>query len=110
MKASEEEVNALKALSPGAVAMSEGGGHFVYLPGLQLPAAGQIRVVDALLGLSPISGYTTRLFLSHAVPERASNWTQHMLFGRAWHTWSWQGVPRAQAAIQILREHMEALK
>lgn len=109
MKASDEEVSALKALSPGAVAMTEGGAHFVYLPGLQLLAAGQLRVVDGLLALTN-SGYTTRLFLSQPVPERGANWTQQMLFGRTWHTWSWNNVPREQAAIQILREHMEALK
>lgn len=96
--------------------MSEGGDHFVYLPGLQLEVGGQTRVVDALLGLTPMSNYTTRLFLSQAVTERQTiggkpaNWTSHKLFGRDWHTWSWQGVPRSQAAIRVLREHMGALK
>lgn len=109
MKATDEEINALKALSPGATAMSEGGGHYVFLPGLRLLAAGQERVLDGLLALTN-SGYTTRLFLSQPVPERGANWTTHLLFGRTWHTWSWNNVPREQAAIQILREHMEALK
>ena len=110
MKATDAELAALKAVSASAATMTEGGDHFVFLPGLRLQAAGQERVVDALLGLSPMNGYTTRLFLSQSVPEQAANWTQHMLFGRTWHTWSWQGVPRGQAAIQVLREHMEALK
>ncbi|MDQ0080985.1 hypothetical protein J2W35_001322 [Variovorax boronicumulans] len=116
MKVTDEELEALKAISAGAVAMSEGGDHFVYLPSLLLESAGRMRVVDALLGLTPMNGYTTRLFLSESVTERqtiggrSGNWTTHMLFGRNWHTWSWQGVPRSQAAIQVLREHMEALK
>jgi len=116
MKATDEELEALKAVSAGAVAMSEGGDHFVYLPGLHLEIGERVRVVDALLGLCRMNGYSTRLFLSERMDERSTiggqpaNWTAHMLFGRQWHSWSWQGVPRSQAAIQVLREHLEALK
>ena len=106
---------ALQAVAPGATAKSEGGHDYVYLPGLQVEVGGVVRVLDALLGITPIGGYVTRLYLAEPILERtsingqAANWTTHMVLGRPWHTWSWRDVPPTLPLIQILLAHLRAL-
>jgi hypothetical protein len=90
--------------------LAEGGTTYVFLPNVKVMAAGTVRVVDALLCPSQHSGYTSRLFLSTPVPERGANWTQWQIFGRTWHTWSWQNVPSHLPLIQIVLEHLRALR
>jgi hypothetical protein len=116
MNISPAELEALRAICPSAKPMSEGGDQYVYLPGLEIEAGGRVRILDAMLGLTLMNGYSTRLFLSEPITERPTiegkpaNWTAPTIFGRVWHTWSWQGVPRSQPAISILLEHLRALK
>jgi hypothetical protein len=49
--------------------------------------------MQALLCLGQHTGYTTRLFLPHAVTGRGANWSSHAVLGKPWWTWSWNQVP-----------------
>ncbi len=98
----------LKEICPGAQEMPEGGIRYVYLPSLRLPCSP--RVLDGLLCLDTHSGYTTRLFLSVQVPSKGANWTCHHILGRAWHTWSWNNVPGSLRPVEILLNHLGALR
>jgi hypothetical protein len=66
--------------------------------------------VEALLCIQQHGGYTTRLFLSQIVPDKGANWSTHQIFGRTWHTWSWNNVPANIRPAQILRCHLDAFK
>ncbi len=90
--------------------MTEAGTRFILLPELKVVAAGTERILDALLCPGPHNGYTSRLFLSAPIPERGANWSQWQIFGRTWHTWSWQNVPAELPLIQIVLEHLRALR
>ncbi len=90
--------------------MNEGGIGYIFLPQIKILVAGTYRVLDALLCPGLHNGYTTRLFLSAPVPERGANWTQWQLLGRTWHTWSWQNVPANLPLMQIVLEHLRALR
>lgn len=115
MKATEHEMEALRAICPAATPMSEGGNEYVYLPGLRIPVDDEVLQRDALLGLTP-AGYGVRLYLSDPIPRRQSiggnpaNWSSPTILGRAWHTWSWRGVPREQPAIRCLAELLSVLR
>lgn len=100
----------LFAICANPAEMAEGGVSYIYLPELKILAAGTERVLDALLRPGPHNGYTSRLFLSIQVPERGANWTQWQIFGRTWHTWSWQNVPAELPLIQMVLEHLRALR
>jgi hypothetical protein len=105
-----EGMETLRALCEKPAAMTEGGTRYIYLPQLKFVAAGIQRESDALLCPGPHNGYTTRLFLSAPIPERGANWSQWQIFGRTWHTWSWQNVPANLPMIQMLLEHLRALR
>jgi hypothetical protein len=105
-----EMLEELKLICDGASQMVEGGCFFVYLPGLRVPSASQIFVLDALLCLQSRDGYPTRLFLSQLVPGRGNNWTQHRILDRTWYTWSWNNVAASSRPTQILAEHLRALR
>lgn len=98
----------LRRISPGAQEMTEGGITYIHMPELKLPCAPGI--VEALLCIQQHSGYTTRLFLSKAVPGKGANWTTHQIFGRTWHTWSWNNVPANLRPAEILRGHLNAFQ
>jgi hypothetical protein len=90
--------------------MVEGGTRYIYLPELKVTVGAADRVLDALLCPGPHNGYTSRLFLSTPISERGANWSQWQIFGRTWHTWSWQNVPAELPWIQIVLEHLRALR
>lgn len=100
----------LLTLCDAAEIQSEAGIQFIYLRQLRFRVNGVVRVVDALLCPTSHSGYTTRLFLSQPVQEKAANWSVHQVLGRPWHTWSWQGVPANLPLPQMLLCHLDALK
>lgn len=107
---SEGELEALRAICANPAQMAEGGVRYVYMPNLKIVAAGTERILDALLCPGSHNGYTTRLFLSVPIPERGANWSQWQIFGRTWHTWSWQSVPAELPLIQMVLEHVRALR
>ena len=106
----EEQLAGLRAICERPERLVEGGIAYVLLPRIKIVAAGASRMVDALLCPGPHNGYLSRLFLSEPVPQRGANWTQWQIFGRTWHTWSWQSVPANLPLIQMVLEHLRALR
>lgn len=104
------ELEALRPISAGAAFMTEGAIEYVYLPCLKVTVGQDIRVMDGLLCPTQTAGYSTRLYLSAAVNERQSNWQTVILFGRSWHTWSWNNVPANIPLVQMVLEHLVALR
>jgi len=105
-----EQLEALGAVCARAQVMNDAGIEFVYLEKLKVRSDEQALEIDALLRPGEYAGYTTRLFLSQPVPTKANNWSIHQFLGRAWHTWSWQGVPADLPLIQMLMCHLDALR
>ena len=89
------------------VEMAEGGQVYVHLPGLKVPNS---TPQDALLCLSPHSGYSTRLFLAQPVHGKGANWNQFHILGRTWHSWSWNHVRQELRPMEILAEHLRGLR
>ena len=104
------QLEALATVCPGARPLGEAGINYVFIPGLRVATGTTERTMDALLCPMQHGGYSTRLFLAEAVPERQRNWTTHQICNRAWHTWSWQNVPTTLTLLQILLAHLEALR
>lgn len=90
--------------------MSEAGTDYIYLPDLKFTVGGTEHTADGLLCPTQYGGYLTRLFLAEQVPGRGQNWTTHLVCGRNWHTWSWNGVPANFSLPQILSAHLGALR
>lgn len=101
-------MNELHTICPGAQEMTEGGIAYIHLPELKLPCPPGI--VEALLCIQQHSGYMTRLFLSKPVPGKGANWAAHQIFGRTWHTWSWNNVPANLRPAEMLRGHLNAFQ
>ena len=112
----DPSLDALKALSPGVTQYTEASYRYVYLPKLKIQIGDDTRELDALLCVCAHSGYPTRLFLEQQIPERQmigsspANWTNHVILGRSWWSWSWTGVSADLPAPQILLAHLKALK
>jgi hypothetical protein len=100
----------LQGIYPGAKIIPEAGVDFIYIPKLVLPEGCQPAEVEALLCPQTRDGYTTRLFLSAPVAGKGTNWTQHRIADRTWHTWSWQNVHANQRLVQILLGHLRAMR
>jgi hypothetical protein len=107
--ATAEELAEMKELCQGAEYMREGGTDFVHLPSLSILAGRDIVIRDALLSLGAHTGYTSRLYLSALIPGHGQNWTQHVVFGRTWHTPSWNNVPPGRP-MEMLQQHMKVYK
>jgi hypothetical protein len=106
---SDEQLRALRDISPEARVLTEGNASYVFLPKLPVLVAEQHHRLDALLCPSQHGGYATRLFLEEPL-AKANNWTVHSILGRAWHTFSWDGVPANQPLLQILLAHLAVLR
>lgn len=105
-----DDAMSLRAICSQPATMVEGATKYIYLPGIKVVAAGVEQLLDGLLCPGPHNGYTTRMFLSAPVPSRGANWTQWQIFGRTWHTWSWQNVPGNLPLIQMVLEHLRVLR
>ena len=105
-----EELEEIEAICQGAKPMTDGPLQLIHMVDLVVPTGGgPVVIPEALLCLSTHEGYLTRLFLSQRSPKEL-NWTIHTILGKAWHTWSWQGVQVNQRLAQILAEHLRALR
>ena len=110
MSNAPDQLASLQDLCEHAQVLQEGGHPYVYLSKLKIRIAEAYHIVDAILSPIPHTGYTTRLFLSQPFPSKASNWSAHQILGRAWHSWSWQGVPAELPWVQMVLCHLDALK
>jgi len=106
---SSEHLRELEVVCEGTKEMSEGGQVYIHLPALKLPDGCALKEDEALLCLSPHSGYSTRLFLVHP-SGRGDNPSTHCILGRSWHTWSWNHVPNTLRPVEILAEHLRGLR
>lgn len=107
---SGDALEELRMLCPEAKVLSEAGLDFILLPGLRLSTGTETLVVDGLLCPHSRDGYATRLFLSQQIQGKGSNWSQHRILDRSWHTWSWNNVSSELRLAQILAEHLRALR
>lgn len=104
----DAEICELQVVCPGArILARDSTAAFIDLPDLRLPAG---SVVAGLLRLGGADGYSSRLFLSEAVPNKGANWSVHQLFGRTWHTWSWNNVDPGERVSLVLTDHLAALR
>lgn len=104
------ELEALRAICGSATLLSDAGRQYISLPALKITVGGEIKTLDGLLCPQAADSYTTRLYLSQAIPERRSNWTAINILGRTWHTWSWNNVPANIPLVQMLLAHVGALR
>ena len=100
----------LKSVCGEVSVVTEGGVDFVFLPRLVLPIGCTPAETAALLCTGQHGGYTTRLFLPSIIPGRGANWTQHVVAGKSWYTWSWNQVPASLRPAEILAEHLRGLR
>jgi hypothetical protein len=107
MTISTEHMDELRSVSKNPQELEEGGVKYIHLPRIKLPDG---RVLDALLRCRGNDGYVTRLFLAEPVPNKGVNWTVHQIFGKAWHTWSWNEVPADLRPIEIYLSHLIVLR
>ncbi len=105
-----EQLASLNTVCAGTQTMTEAGIDLIVLDKLRVRVNGQVHELDAVLCPGAHSGYTTRLFLSQAFPQKGNNWTVHQLLGRQWHTSSWQGVPADLPLLQMLMCHLDVLR
>jgi hypothetical protein len=105
-----EHLNEIQLACTNAAPMTEGGRDYISLPALKLPDGCNPSVVEALICISEHSGYPTRLFLSQQIGGRGANWSTHVIFGKTWHTWSWNYVPGTLRPMEILAEHLRGLR
>lgn len=103
----DDGLDEIRSLCADAQYVSEGSNTFVHIPSLNL---GNGKIVEGLLCLSARDGYTTRLFLSQPVAGKGANWTTHRILDKTWHTWSWNHVLADQRPIEILANHLRALR
>lgn len=109
MSSAQDLIGPLQAAFPDANWVTDGGISYVYLPELTITTDGQERQLEGLLCPAKHGGYSTRLFLSEPISHRQANWTTHFIYGRTWHTWSWNNVPADWPLPQILAAHVRAL-
>ena len=115
MIAVDARLDSLLAMFPDVAMKAEGGREYVYLPKLQFKVGNVTKELDALLCLTAEGSYLTRLFLAEPIPERpnvhGAAWiAPRMIFGRVWHTWSWENVPASLPLIQVLLAHLKVLQ
>lgn len=107
----DAQMESLRALSPRATLLQEGGAPWILLPEARVQTANGIEVMDIVLCPAGHGGYATRLLLERRVATGTSlNWTEIVALGRTWHTWSWREVPADQPWIKILIEHARLLR
>lgn len=112
MKYSEEELQELRKVCPGAEPYGEGGIPYILLPELNLPDGCSPTQVDALLCPTAHHGYTSRLFLAQRISSPQSrNWsTEARIMERTWYAISWKFEQPNLRLAQILALQLRAFR
>lgn len=112
MNSEDDKLAGLRAVCPEASYVLDSGKEYVFLPRLKITSDGEVTEMDALLRPGEHSGYKTRLFLAQPLLSkgRGGGWSTHTIYGRTWHTWSWNNVPESLPLPQMLLEHLWALR
>ena len=111
--ATEAELRELDQLCAGAKEYTEFEKNYILLPQLRLPDGCTPTVADALLCLSSRDGYPTRLFFAQQVASKNGlNWnTQNVpILQRSWFAYSWNYVPSEGRPVEVLAQHLRALR
>jgi hypothetical protein len=107
-----DELSTLRATVGEAQVMEEGGYTYVHLPFLTFLSGNEEVTSEAVIvpqQVPSLGGYTTRLLLKQ--PTRTPvNWAVVTVLGQSWHTWSWNSVPSSMPLIEILGNHLKALR
>ena len=107
MEIDKEHMAELRRTYPDAKEYTEGGLLYIHFPKFALPSGG---VVEALLLLNGANPYTTRFFLPNQVVGKGPNWTEHQILNKKWWTWSWKDIPGDIRYMEILSNHLRALR
>ena len=91
-----------------ACVMHEAGLTYIHFSTLKLPEGSVPPFMEALLCLQNRDGYTTRLFFEAVVQGKGQNWTVHNIFGKGWHTCSWNNVVYNNRPVEVLIQHLRA--
>ena len=110
MSLTDNDLLGLRRIFPEASLFWEAGKQYIHFPILKVPISGVATDMEGLLCPTEHSGYQTRLFLSQQVPGKGQNWNPHTILGKAWHTWSWNGVEASLPLMDILLGHLRALR
>lgn len=113
MDISEDQIAELKELCPEVSRAEEGGFTYFLLPKLQLPEGCEPAVCDALLCPSMRDNYPSRLYFRQVVKSKqALNWHMQniVILGVPWSVYSWKTMPRERRLIQMVAEHLRALR
>lgn len=111
MSTNEEELEALREVSPQASLHTDGGVICVLLPQTRLVTPSGVQTLDTVLCPCGLSGYVTRLLLERRIVDKPRlNWQHVVVLGRSWATWSWNQVPAGQPWIRIFAEHSRVLR
>lgn len=107
----EEQLLELALLGEISVA-EEGGTSWVLIQGLQLPSACTPDRTDGLLCPTTRDGYPSRLYFADQIRgPQGRNWNGNIhVLGRNWYAISWRVPPEGKRLIQILSEHLDALR
>jgi hypothetical protein len=104
----------LNLICAGAKEMAECGSAYIFLPALKLPDGCIPKQVDGLLRLSSTNtDYPTRLFFSQIVSSSSAlNWnaTNVVILQRNWFAYSWKDVTNEGRPIEIVAQHLRALR
>jgi len=105
------EIGKLRSFYPGAEQWEEGGAILAFIPGIRVPRENDTIEVNGLLWPYSRDGYSTRLFLDRKIPaSKANNWNPFTICGETWWACSWNQVPASLPWIEILANHLRALK
>jgi len=112
---SKEATDELNQVCAGAVEMQEGGSTYIFLPSLTLGPQCRPRKVDALLRIvsTTVNDYPTRLFFSEPIVSHTNlNWNSKnvVIFQRQWFAFSWNGVINTGRPLEVLAQHLGALR
>lgn len=111
---SGEHLAELDLICAGAKEMAELGSAYIYLPALRLPNGCTPNQVDGLLRVSSTNtDYPTRLYFSQMVScSTALNWnaTNVVILQKNWFAYSWTDVANEGRPIEIIAQHLKALR
>ena len=109
----KEQIDSLKLVCPDVLQGEEGGVTYFLLPRLKLPEGCQPAEADALLRpMRHGDGYNSKLYFAERIQSpKALNWNgQARILERNWYTFSWQVQAQNLTLVQILQEHLDALR
>lgn len=103
----QEGFQALRRIYPSAEKRLEAGCHYLYIPRTRINSDGKVEEVDTLLSYST---EPTKLYLGRHFHGKAKNWNTCVIMGQEWHTFSYSGVGSGLPLLDILANHLRALR